>query len=290
MTWVKMQEQWSPGESPYNVAGKINEAHSKGFKILVSITGTGRTSSIDFGSYANFVGGVAGLGADAIEIWNEMNFDREWPTYDISGASYVSKMLAPASAAIRAANPGTLIISGAPTPSGAFGGCGYFAVTGETGCDDSVYIQQMKAAGAANYVDCIGVHFNAGATPPNVMSGHPNDPGDHHYSWYYLGMYNLYYGTFGKSLCFTELGYASAEGVGPVGSFFPWANYVSVAQQAGWLAQTAVMASQSRNVRLMIVWNVDFTSSVGNDPQAAYAIVRPDNSCPACAALAAALP
>ncbi len=37
----------------------------------------------------------------------------------------------------------------------------------------------------------------------------------------------------------------------------------------------------------MIVWNVDFTG-YGSDPQAGYAMIRPDGSCPACEALAAA--
>ncbi len=41
-------------------------------------------------------------------------------------------------------------------------------------------------------------------------------------------------------------------------------------------------------VRLMIVFNVDF-STYGADPQAGYAIIRPDGTCPACTALAGVL-
>ena len=58
----------------------------------------------------------------------------------------------------------------------------------------------------------------------------------------------------------------------------------TVAQQAQWLAQAAQLAKSSSLVRLMIVFNVDFTV-YGDDPQAGYAIVRPGGSCPACDAL-----
>ena len=52
----------------------------------------------------------------------------------------------------------------------------------------------------------------------------------------------------------------------------------------------AVMASQSGQVRLMIVFNVDFTVWEADDPQAGYAMIRPGGACPACAALAGVQP
>ena len=62
----------------------------------------------------------------------------------------------------------------------------------------------------------------------------------------------------------------------------------TVSQQAAWLAQAAALASQSGRVRMMIVWNVDFTN-YGADPQAGYAIVRPNGQCPACNTMRAAM-
>jgi hypothetical protein len=41
----------------------------------------------------------------------------------------------------------------------------------------------------------------------------------------------------------------------------------------------------SDQVGLVIVFNVDFTHW-GDDPQAGYAILRPDGNCPACTTLA----
>jgi hypothetical protein len=102
-------------------------------------------------------------------------------------------------------------------------------------------------------------------------------------------MLNLYYGTFGKPICFTELGYLTAEGYGSLPSNFAWAQNTTVAQHAAWLAEAAVLSSQSGKVRMMIIFNVDFTHW-GTDPQAGYAMVRPGGGCPACDALAAVKP
>jgi hypothetical protein len=227
---------------------------------------------------------------EAVEVWNEMNLDREWPANDLNGTSYVNNMLKPAYETIKAKTPDTLVITGAPSPSGAFGGgCGAVKLpdgTSRAGCDDNYYIKQMVQAGATNYSDCIGLHFNAGATAPSAADGHPNDNGSHHYSWYFQPMVDLYYSTFNKPLCFTELGYASVEGItGANTAAFPWAEKVTVAQQSQWLGETASLAKQGGKVRLIIVWNVDFETGASGDPQAAYAIVRPTGACPACDSL-----
>jgi hypothetical protein len=104
-------------------------------------------------------------------------------------------------------------------------------------------------------------------------------------------MVNLYAGRFpGKPLCFTEIGYVSAEGFsqGLPGNF-SWAAGNSVQEQAQWLAEAAVRARNSGTVRLFILWNVDSTTFLDTDPQAGYAIVRPDGTCPACNTLATQL-
>src|SRR5690606_30602468 len=131
--------------------------------------------------FAAFLGGVAALNPDAIEVWNEQNIDREWPNGLISPASY-TQMLSAAYQAIKAANPNVLVISGAPAPTGFFGG----ACTG-TGCDDQPFIQGMAANGAANFLDCVGIHYNEGILPPTATSGDPRGNGTH-YTRYYPSM------------------------------------------------------------------------------------------------------
>jgi hypothetical protein len=281
MTWVKFQHKWSPGQSPNEVAGRIQAAHANGLKVLLSIPGGSEyPSGIDFTGYVEFLRGVAALGPDGIEIWNEQNIDREWPAGTIDPASYVNNILAPSYNAIKSVNPNVMVVSGAPAPTGFFGGCS------GAGCDDAPYIAGMLAAGAAHYVDCVGVHYNEGILPPSQTSGDPRGASGH-YTRYFWGMVNTYWANFGgtRPLCFTELGYVSPEAYGPLPANFAWAVNTTVAQQAAWLAEAAVLASGSGKVRLMIVYNVDFTLYSDSDPQAGYAIIRPGGGCPACETL-----
>jgi uncharacterized protein YraI len=280
MTWAKRQWRYRVGQNPADVAGMINDAHAKGFRILIGIVGfvDEVNSGGYFDHYAAFVGGVAAQGADGIEIWNEMNIDREWPSGSIDPGSYTN-LLAKSYNAIKGANPNTLVISGAPAPTGFFGGCS------AAGCDDNAYIAGMAAAGAANYMDCIGVHYNEGILGPGQNSGDPRGSGDY-YTRYFNGMINVYSRAFGgrRPLCFTELGYLTPEGFPPLPGAFGWAENVTLSNQASWLDQAVSMSARSGKVRLLIIWNVDFTQYDG-DPMAGFAIIRPGGGCPACDAL-----
>ena len=145
----------------------------------------------------------------------------------------------------------------------------------------------MAAAGAASYADCVGIHYNEGIVPPSQESGDPRGNSGH-YTRYLNGMINTYYNNFGGSrpLCFTEIGYLSGEEWGYIPQHFLWkAPYnLTVAEHAQYLASAASIAAASGKVRLFIVFNVDFTTW-GDDPQAGYAMIRPDGGCPACETL-----
>ena len=281
MRWVKFQITNAVGYD--QVVGFINEAHAAGFKVLLSAVG--EISSVmdpqrqtDF---ANYVGSLAAAGADAIEVWNEQNIDREWPAGQISGANY-TQLLAKAYNAIKASNGNTLVISGAPAPTGFFGAAGCTS----NGCNDDVFYQQMAAAGAGNFMDCVGVHYNEGIVSPTQSSG---DPRDNYPTRYYSTNLARALAPFpGKQGCFTEIGYLTPEGYGTLPAAFGWGAETSIAEQAEWLGQAVGIARSSGNVRLMIVFNVDFTTFT-DDPQAGYAIVRKDASCPACTSIRAAL-
>lgn len=284
MIWVKTQIRWRRGEGTGAAAGAIGEAKANGFKVLLGVVGY-RDDMGDFENYTNefaaYLGQVAALSPDAIEVWNEPNIDREWPAGTISGASY-TQMLAKAYNAIKSTNAGVMVISGAPAPTGFFGG-----TCTANGCDDNVFLAQMANAGAAQYMDCVGAHYNEGIISPDNRSG---DPRGGHYTRYFFGMLDLYSGAFGgaRKVCWTELGYLSAEGYGQLPGAFGWAGNTTLAQHAEWLGRASRLSRDSGRVRLMIVWNVDFRN-FGDDPMGGYAIIRPDGSCPACGALAASL-
>jgi uncharacterized protein YraI len=275
MTWVKFQYRSGDG----GALGQIDAAHAQGFHILLSVIGDrGSVTNDGYQSgYASYVAGLAAHGADGIEIWNEENLDREWPAGQINPTIYVH-LLAKAYNAIKSAHPSTLVISGAPSPTGAEGAFGLDHVW-----NDDHYYAGMAAAGAGSYVDCIGAHYNEGIVSPNQSSG---DPRDNYPTRYFGAMLSRASNSFGLPVCFTELGYLTPEGYGSLPGSFGWAQKTTVAQQAQWLAQAASYAASSGRVRLLIVFNVDF-SEYGADPQGGYAMIRPDGSCLACSKLGA---
>lgn len=280
MTWVKKQVKY--GES--DGRDLIEAAHAQGYKVLLGAKGDKNHLVNDFDQFvvdfAEYVAFLASNGADAIEVWNEPNIDREWPAGRVSGANY-TVMLKAAYEAIKAANPDTLVISGAPAPTGFFGGCGW------SGCDDNVFMAQMANAGAANYADCIGVHYNEGILPPTAQGGDPRDTYPTRYLILMLRRVAWPFRNADIPMCMTEIGYLSPEGYGPLPAGFTWAARTSVAEQAEWLSQAVLIMSnfEEMPVELAIVWNIDF-DTYGADPQAGYAIIREDGSCPACDAIA----
>jgi LysM repeat protein len=286
MTWAKIQVVYNQGDAPSTAQGAIDAARGRGFKILIGTSGNPAQVAANptqyYQDFANWLGGVAALGPDGIEVWNEPNIDRQWPSGQISGANY-TQMLTAAYAAIKRVNSNVLVISGALAPTGFFGGrCA------AGGCDDNIFAQQMAQAGAANSMDCVGIHYNEGILPPSARSGDPRGNSGH-YTRYYGTMVDVYASAFpNKPLCFTELGYLTPEGFGPLPSAFGWASNTTVQQQSEWLAQAVTLARQSRRIRLMIIWNVDFTA-YGADPMAGYAIIRPNNTCPACVTMGQAM-
>ena len=280
MNWVKLQVHYGQDAS-----GMVAAAHGNGFKIQLSALGDkGMVNKSNFhNDYGAWVAGMAAAGADAIEVWNEPNIEHEWPLGQIDPGAY-TQLLCASYNAIKSANPGTAVISAAPAPTGYFGGCSV------NGCDDLPWLQGMYNAGAANCMDYIGAHHNAGATSPSARSGHPADGGGGHHSWYFLPQTELYYATFGgtRKLFYTEMGYASQEGVPTFSDWFGWARGIDNAEQAAWLAESVTLSRTTGMVRCIIVWNLDF-GRYGDDPQDGFAIIRPDGSCPACSSLRAAM-
>jgi hypothetical protein len=282
MTWLKMQITWSRGGTTADAVNVINHARTHGFKVLLSIKGLKSELATNptqyYQDFAGFLRNVALLNPDAIEVWNEPNIDQEWPMGLISGTAY-AQMLGQAYPAIKQANANVMVISGAPAPTGYFGG-----ICTANGCDDNIFIHQVAAAGAAQYFDCTGIHYNEGVLPPTALSGDPRG-NSVHYTRYYPTMISTYRAVFpNKPLCFTELGYLSPDGLGSLPAGLEWGMNTSAQEQAQWLAQAAVLSRDGGIVRLMIVWNVD-TPFISSNPMAGWAILRANNQCLACETL-----
>lgn len=287
LTWMKWQIPFVVGDdSLITVArDRVNFAHENGFRVMLSIKGE-KDELRDLGAeyyplFAEFLGKIALLEPDAIQVWNEQNLDREWPEGRIDPAAYV-EMLRQAYTAIKAANPDVKVITGAPAPTGAEGAFGPAKVW-----NDDRYYAGMASAGAAQYADCLGVHYNEGIIAPQQRGGDPREDYPTRYLPTMIERAAYPFRNTDLPLCFSELGYLSSEGYGPLPGGFAWASNVTVQNQADWLRGAIEVASQaSAQVDLIIIWNVDFDVYTDGDPQGGYAIIRPDGSCPACETIA----
>ena len=286
MSWVKYQVVMDGGAP--DLGGLIGAIHGAGLKLLVGAIGNrARAADANYHKdFARMVASLAAQGADAIEVWNEPNLDRE---YGGSGNGQVNpenyaNMLREAYGAIKSFNPNTLVISGAPAPTGYFGGrCE------NAGCDDAPFIQRLANTGAAAWMDCAGAHHNGTMVGPDQRSGAPVGSADHH-QWYFFGTLDTVYNAFGGKVpvCWTELGYVTGEGIGPLPGGFSWGGGISLSNQADWLARAAELSRASGKVRMMIIWNIDFRQW-NDDPQAGFSIFRPNGECRACGTLKRAM-
>ncbi len=278
MGWVK----WQIREGDTDALDKIQLGHGEGFKVLLTVIGS-PGSVEDAGYHEQFAGYVAGLaagGADAIEIWNEPNLSRDWPTGKISPITYI-KLLKASYQAIKAANPNTLVISAANAATLVSKSLKTPHFWSETD-----FTTEFVQYGGLLYTDCVGVHYNIGISAPlNTDNSLTGDA-----AFWFLPRILKYYSDLTKNtrpVCITELGYLTDDGLDPletVAPDFAWAKDTTLQDQAEWHAVAAQIGLSNPFVEMIVVWNVDFYA-YGADPHAGYAIVRKDGGCPACDAL-----
>jgi hypothetical protein len=106
----------------------------------------------------------------AIEVWNEVNLDREWGGAHIDpqqAGDYV-RLLSGAYAAAKAADPSVTVITAGLSPTG---------VTDGHSADDAKYLQWLYDAGIKGHYDVLGAHGNTQAPEVDVAPGSlPNFP------------------------------------------------------------------------------------------------------------------
>ncbi len=286
--WAKWQVQWKdfegggPGQRnwPDDVVNAFNGA---GINLLASIVkapqwarGANPDMSVegppaDPNTYAAFVGEFAARycgRVQAIEVWNEQNLHYEWGNERLDAARYV-RLLAAAYGAIKRGCPSTIVVSGAPTPTGA---------QPPAAIRDTTYLEQMYRAGLKNVSDAIGVHPSGFGNPPDARfqdwqagtyarPSHVSDP-----SFYFRNTMEQYrnimvkYGDGGKRLWPTEFGWAST------GSPFPgyeYATYNSEQQQGEYIVRAYEIMRGWGWVGVAFLWNLNYN----NGEQAAFRIL-----------------
>jgi hypothetical protein len=112
----------------------------------------------------------------AIEVWNEVNLDREWGGQTINqqqAADYV-RLLDGANRAAKAADPHVIVITAGLSPTG---------VTNGKSADDVQYLQWLYDAGLKGKFDVLGAHGNTQA--PEVDAAFGSLPDFPHASFYF---------------------------------------------------------------------------------------------------------
>lgn len=307
LKWIKQQVRWEdvepePGQYDW---GMLDITFAKtaeyGVNVMISVLtapdwareqGNQRLDEVgppaDPQTYANFLTTLLQRypgQVHAVEVWNEMNIDREWASiYGLSAERYV-EMLSTAYTAIKAVDPGIIVISGALSPTGLNDGVRAY--------DDFVYMQMLIDAGMLDVADCVGAHHNGYNIGPNVpWDNVPNDPSaqfrgpfdNPHHSWSFystLQGYNQRIQAAGsdKKLCITEFGWASSEGLGGYPQGFEFANDVTLAEQAAYFDEAIQLMDNWGFVWLAFVWNLNYGPQAGWEPtndNVPYSLVRPD--------------
>ncbi|MCB0047467.1 MAG: SH3 domain-containing protein [Caldilineaceae bacterium] len=299
-TWVKQQIEWrvfeaNQGQIDFGSSDPIvNAANANGISLLFSVVnspawarepgfdGSVGGPPVDPQTYANFVGAMAGKYCGSslkmIEVWNEQNLHYEWGNKALNPGEYV-QLLAPAYAAIKAACPSMIVVSGALTPAGN---------NAPYAMDDFTYLEGMMQAGAANYLDAVGVHPSGYNVPPsstwegaceaiqvsgNSFNGACDSP---HHSWSFRSTMEGYrnimnvYGAGNRSLVPTEFGWAAGGAFNPA---YQYANDNSYEEQATWTVEAYQMMKNWGWVGPAFLWNLNFRVVADGSEKAQWGIV-----------------
>jgi hypothetical protein len=226
----------------------------------------------------------------AIEVWNEINLDREWSTAPqrLDPKRYVD-LLKAVHDAVKAIDPNIIIVTAALSPTGA-------NIAGKV-MDDFTYMKMLIDAGMLQYADCVGAHHNGINVPPTAdWNNIPNRPKaryrgpweNPHHSWAFkstLEGYNQRVKAAGSNLklCVTEFGWPSTQGLnGQPRQGFEFAGDNSLADQADFTDQAITEMQKWGWVRLAFLWNLNYGAQVGwsmkgpVSDNVVYSILGPD--------------
>ncbi len=312
VNWAKIQVRW---EFIEEVQGEYNwdsldlamaGARFFGVRPMLSIVTapdwtreTGREAGISLdrhgppsnnADYVNFVRAILERYPGevyAAEIWNEQNLDREWTSMlGLSATNYVS-LLRDTYNMVQEVSPGTIVISGALSPTGLDDGIGAI--------DDFRYMQLMIDAGLLDVTDCVGAHHNGYNIGPLVPYDNvPNDPtagfrgpfDNPHHSWSFRSTLDGYISRIRNAgsdtkLCITEFGWAVTEDLSGTPRGFEFADDNTLEEQATFFVDALESMSSGDDVWLAFIWNLNYGPQAGWDPtndNVPYSLIGPDNT------------
>ena len=301
--WLKQQVRWcdlQPQQAtPPNwteLDTVANDVAASGTDLMFSVVCAPQWAAVANGEFpakpsdaATFFGALAQHfkgKVQAYEIWNEANFAREVGPGNINAGSYV-ELLKAVTPAIRAADPGAVIISGAPTPTG--------VNDPNVAQDDLTYLSNMygyQGGVVKGLFDVLGAHPEGYGNPPEqTVANHtqPNFSNDPSFFFRRAEDYHNLMVQVGddKPIWATETGY-DPDGNAPAG--YEYARGLTEAQQADYLVREVNYAKKNWPwMGVMVFWNLNFQAVVPDtDEKWGFGVLHGDYSPrPAYTALAA---
>jgi hypothetical protein len=201
----------------------------------------------------------------AWEIWNEPNMDYFWSP-KASGTDYAAVLKA-GNAAIKAAQPGAIVVTGGLSP----------VTSSRTTVDPLVFLKDVYAAGAKGSFDAVGHHpYTYALSPASTL------PWNHWYQMYKIYDLMNQNGDAAKKVWITEIGAPTGgSGVGRelgVLNFAHGSDYLTQNAQAE--TMSALVSESSKITRWLgpVFWYslVDINSK-STDPEGHFGLITSDN-------------
>jgi hypothetical protein len=166
--------QWAVAPDANDADNVADEAARHGLRLVLRVDmapdwaaapGVGNRPPTNPQDFADFMGALAGHlrgRVVAYELWNEPNLAGEWGG-GAPSPEHFAAMVRAAYPAIKAADPGAVVVTGGLATTGGDGGA--------TALDDLEFLRRMYAAGVGGHFDALGSHPYGFATGPE--SRHP---------------------------------------------------------------------------------------------------------------------
>lgn len=297
MGWVRIVVRWRDfepikGEIDFrDLDNAVDEMNANGTKVLFTVTAApswARTSTDEdgppdnFADYGIFMGALAQRytgRAQAYEIWNEPNLRREWNStiHSIGAASYI-ELLRVGYAAVKAADPYAVVVSGGLAPTG--------YNDGVNAINDRLFLRDLYRAGLAATSDAIGAHPRGWANPPDSLCCSPAIGVTSHYedaSFYFLNTLRDYRqiivesGDANTAIWVTAFGWGTSEDTDLPSQTHVFVSYTSLDEQAAYVPRAFELGAELGFVGPMFLYNLNGCQAQLPDAEACYyGLIGPD--------------
>ncbi len=227
----------------------------------------------DFGDFcgalaARYRGRIA-----AYQVWNEPNLSREWGDAAPDPAGYVA-LLEVCYRAIKAADPGAIVISAGLAPTG---------TEPPEAMPDDRFLREMYAAGGGAFFDVLGINAPGYKAPPELS---PDEIADHpqygQFRWHVFRHVEdmcrimVENGDADKQIAILEMGWTTDS---RPDSPYAW-HAVTPAEQADYLVRAYAYARQEWSPWIGLMTTIFFADNAWTpaDEQYWWAITNPDST------------